>query len=147
MTDVDFDEKVTYTDSNNVESLVKFISDEAGYDLINVACGNADAFIKVRLTQNGLKEPDNEDIPIELSTAGSYYAASDVLLSLYNGEELPSQFDIYYQKAEAMVDAYILQQKDLLAETEEASKRSLIKHARTQTYYQKRGTNRRRMRR
>lgn len=138
------DEKVSYTDDEEVEALVKYTSDDADADLIDVACRNADAFIKVRLTQNGLKEPSNDDIPIELETAGCYYAASDVLLALYNGEELPAQFDIYYQKAEAMLDAYILQQKDLLSETLEASKRSLVRYGKTQTYYEKRNRKRRR---
>ena len=140
---MDIDEEINYTDENEVESLVKYIGDDTDADLISVACRNADAFIRVKLIQNGLTEPCNDNIPSELETAGCYYAASDVLLALYNGEELPSQFDIYYQKAEAMLDAYILQQKDLLSETLEASKRSLVRYGRTQTYYEKRNRKRR----
>ena len=82
-----------------------------------------------------MPEPDNtyDDL---LQTAAIYYAASDVILALYNGEELPTQFDAYFKKAELMLEAYITKLKDELAETELKNK-NMVKHHKGLTYYQR----------
>ena len=142
-----------------------FINDDASTDLYNVVLDNADSWVDARLVSNSLPIwtstvettevevttngettlqtqetikilPEDKPIPTLLNTAAKYYAASDIILSLYNGEDLPTQFDAYFQKAEQMVDAYITQQKDLLAKTELRDKNP-VKHRVGLSYYQR----------
>lgn len=47
------------------------------------------------------------NVPSGLRTAAIYYAASDILLSLYHGDELPVQYDVWFQKAQGLLDDYI----------------------------------------
>lgn len=150
-----------YCTKSDVEPLIKFIDDDASTDLYTSVLDNADAWVDARLLSNSLSiwtsttltetvetngEPQtittdtiSPDTPIPnlLKTAAKYYAASDIILALYNGEDLPSQFDTYFQKAETMIDAYITQQKDLLADSELRNK-NLVKHSKSLSYNQKR---------
>ena len=112
------DDKITYADPNNVRALVKYTGDEADDDLINIACFNADATVKSKLQKHRIPEPEQDDIPIELQTAGNYYAVSDVLQSLYNGEERSTNEKGYYEKADELIHNYIELQLDALAATE-----------------------------
>ena len=154
-----------YATQSDVEPLIKFINDDASTDLYNVVLDNADSWVDARLVSNSLPIwtstvettevevttngettlqtqeiikilPEDKPIPTLLNTAAKYYAASDIILSLYNGEDLPTQFDAYFQKAEQMVDAYITQQKDLLAKTELRDKNP-VKHRVGLSYYQR----------
>lgn len=138
-----------YISQSDVEPLVKFISDDVNTDLFNIVLDNADDWVNARLSSNSLtiwtKAVDNESeetendkpIPSLLKTAAKYYAASDIILSLYNGEELPTQYDTYFNKAELMINAYIKEQTDLLANTELKDKNP-CRWSKTPTYYQKR---------
>ena len=125
----------TYASQSDVEPLIKFISDDASDDLFETVLDNAANWINARLLSQGLPEPDNtyDDL---LQTAAIYYAASDVILALYNGEDLPTQFDTYFQKAESMLDLYITQQKDLLANTE-LRDTIIVKHSKSRPYMRK----------
>lgn len=149
-----------YASQSDVEPLVEFINDSASTDLYNSVLDNADAWVDARLVSNSLSiwttvirqrevtrnneivmedvEEITPDTPIPnlLNTAAKYYAASDIILSLYNGEEMPTQFDTYFNKAESMITAYIAQQKDLLATTELKNKNP-VRHRNASTYYQK----------
>ena len=128
-----------YCTQSDVEPLVRFIDDDATQELYFTILQNSDSWVDARLASNSLTVfTSQQGIPNLLTTAAKYYAASDVILSLYNGEDLPTQFDVYFQKAESMLEAYILQQKDLLATTELADKNP-IKHSKARTYGQKRG--------
>ena len=53
-----------------------------------------------------------------MHTAANYYAASDILQSLYNGEERSGNEQAYYQKADELIHNYIDLQLDALAATE-----------------------------
>lgn len=155
-----------YASQSDVEPLIKFIDDDASTDLYNSVLDNADAWVDARLLSNSLSiwtteiiqqevtnnnetvmedveiiSPEDKPIPNLLTTAAKYYAASDIILALYNGEDLPSQFDTYFQKAETMIDAYIAQQKEDLAETELKDKNP-CRYSVTPTYHTK--TRRRR---
>ena len=128
-----------YASQSDVEPLIRFIADSASTDLYDTVLDNADSWVDARLVSNSLKTFKVEkDIPNLLVTAAKYYAASDIILALYNGEDMPTQFDTYFNKAESMLEAYITQQKDLLATTELADK-NLVKHSKSRSYYQKRG--------
>jgi hypothetical protein len=154
-----------YANQSDVKPLIEFINDDASTDLYNVVLDNADSWVNARLVSNSLSIwtaevetveveiinngepvvqnqeqikilPEDKPIPALLTTAAKYYAASDIILALYNGEELPTQFDSYFQKAEQMVEAYIAQQKDVLAETELRHKNP-VKHRKSLSYYQR----------
>jgi len=87
-------------------------------------------------TTTEIIEPVDKPIPDLLKTAAVYYAASDIILALYNGEEMPTQYDTYFQKAESMLEAYINQMKRELAETD-LKKYNPVKHSKSASYYQR----------
>ena len=91
-----------YSDVNKVRSLIKYTGDEADDDLFQIACDNADATVKSKLSKFRIPEPNSSNIPVELHTAANYYAASDILQSLYNGEERSGNEQAYYQKADEL---------------------------------------------
>ena len=151
-----------YTSQSDVEPLIKFIDDDTSTDLYNTALENADAWVDAMLLSNSLSiwtteistvtvevngqnqtrevetiQPEDKPIPNLVKTAAKYYTASDIILALYNGEELPTQYDVYFQKAQEMINLYISEQKDLLATTELLNK-NIVKHSKGLTYYQKR---------
>ena len=70
----------------------------------------------------GLNINKDSDITV-LRTAAIYYSASDILLSLYHGDELPVQYDVWFQKAQTFLEAYI----DAYLNSE-ASEEDLMKH-------------------
>lgn len=78
------------------------------------------------------------NVPSGLKTASIYYAASDILLSLYHGDELPVQYDIWFQKAQTLLDDYI--EAYLHADADEADlvAHQMVKHSKGLTYNQKR---------
>ena len=127
-----------YASPEDVCPYVAFISDSPSIDLIRGTLGNADSWVNARLLSNSLSiwnEP-SKDIPDLLKTAAVYYAASDIILALYNGEEMPTQYDTYFNKAEAMLEAYITQMKRELAESD-LKKFNPVKHSKSQSYYQR----------
>lgn len=109
---------MNYADQNNVTKVIKYTGDEADNDLIQLACTNADATIKSKLSKYRIPEPDQNNIPAELTTAATYYAVSDILQSLYTGEERSGNEQAYYQKADELIHNYIDLQLDALADTE-----------------------------
>lgn len=154
-----------YAIQSDVEPLIKFISDDASTDLYNRVLANADSWVNARLLSNSLSiwtstietveeetvvngetitqttnvetiQPADKPIPDLLKTAAVYYAASDIILALYNGEEMPTQYDTYFNKAETMLDAYITQMKKELAETD-LKKYNPVKHSKGPSYYQR----------
>ena len=126
-----------YASQSDVEPLIKFISDNPNEDLFITVLTNADSWVNARLLSNNLPKWGNrQDVPDLLKTAAVYYAASDIILALYNGEDMPTQYDTYFNKAELMLDAYVTQMKSELAETELA-KFNPVKHSKSQSYYQR----------
>ena len=135
-----------YASQSDVEPLIKFISDSPSDELFEVILNNADNWVNARLSSNSLtiwtqSSNESESIPGLLKTAAVYYAASDIILALYNGEEMPTQYDTYFNKAELMVEAYIKEQTDLLAETE-LKRKNPCRWSKTPTYYQQKGRRR-----
>lgn len=128
-----------YCTKSDVEPLVKFIDDGASDDLYESVCDKADSWINSRLISNSLRTFDIvDDVPELLCTAAAYYSVSDIVLALYQGEDMQTQYDVWFQKAESMLEAYIVQQKDLLATTE-LRDRNIVKHSKSLSYNQKRG--------
>ena len=116
MTEGDCENRNFYADETNVRALIKYAGDDADDDLIDVALANADATVKSRLSQHNIPEP-TDDLPLVLITAATYYAVSDILQSLYNGEERSGNEKGYYEKAESLLNDYIALQLDALATT------------------------------
>lgn len=134
-----------YARVSDVEPYIKFISDTPEMDLKKAVLDNADSWINSRLLSNNLgiwevrcneMHPD-ENIPKLLKTAAVYYAASDIILSLYNGEEMPTQYDTYFNKAEELLNAYIIQKQTELRDTE-LERFNPVKHRKGTSYYQRR---------
>lgn len=128
-----------YANETDVEPLVKFISDDTNIDLFRAVLDNADSWVNARLLSNSLSIWTSETtakVPDLLKTAAVYYAASDLILSLYNGEEMPTQYDVYFNKAETMLSAYIMQMKEELKNTELKSK-NIVRHRKSQSYNQR----------
>lgn len=139
-----------YASISDVEPYIKFISDTPNMDLKQAVLDNSDSWINSRLLSNSLpiwkleknKITPCEPVPGLLKTAAVYYAASDIILSLYNGEEMPTQYDTYFNKAESMLNAYIEQMTRELQATE-LKDQNIVKHSHAPTYFQRKGRKRR----
>lgn len=83
------------------------------------------------------------NVPDGLRTAAIYHAASDIILSLYHGDELPIQYDVWFNKAQQLLDDYIDAYKNSEADAMDLAAHQQVKHVHGLTYNQKRGCGRR----
>ena len=130
-----------YTDSNSVLALFEDISDEPSDALLTVAIDNTEAWIESNLKRHYVPIP--VDIPQTLKTIAIYYASSDILMSLYHGEEYKNLMDYWFEKAQDLLDAYIEEYLNSEATPEEKTNNQMVKHSHSQTYNQRRGRGRR----
>lgn len=128
---------MAYCSKNDVKSLFGDVSDEPSDEMLETALNNSDAWIKSNLKRNYVPIPTNA--PEALKTVAIYHSASDLLLSLYHGDDLPVQYDIWFQKAQGLLDDYIAAYLNSEAEEADMASHSLVKHSRARTYNQKRG--------
>ena len=128
---------MSYCTTNDVNSLFGDISDEVSETLFTTVISNSDAWIEANLKRNYVPLPTT--VPSALKTAAIYYAASDVLLSLYHGDELPVQYDVWFNKAQSLLDDYIDAYKNSEAEESELISHQMVKSTHGKTYNQKRG--------
>ena len=128
-----------YCTKTDVNSLFGDISDDISDDMFNTAIGNSKAWIEANLKRNYVPIPTN--VPSALKTVAIYHSASDILLSLYHGDELPVQYDVWFNKAQSLLDDYIDAYKNSEAEEEELVKHQMVKHSKGLTYNQKRRSN------
>lgn len=96
---------MSYCTKEEVNNLFGDISDDITDDMFDTVITNSTAWIESNLKRHYLPIPS--DNPNALRTVAIYHSASDILLSLYHGEELPIQYDIWFQKAQDLLDAYI----------------------------------------
>lgn len=133
-----------YANQDDVAPLCTFVGDDASDELFSRALIMADGWVNQRLSSNSLTiwtETTTDPVPSALNVAATYYAVSDIVLSLYQGEDMLTQRDIWLQKAELMLDEYINEKLDELAATELARKNP-VKHSNAPTYYERRGRKR-----
>lgn len=130
-----------YTDSNSVLALFEDISDEPSDALLTVAIDNTEAWIESNLKRHYVPIPT--DIPQTLKTIAIYYASSDILMSLYHGEEYQSLMDYWFEKAQDLLDAYIEEYLNSEATSEEKQNNQMVKHSHAQSYNERRGRGRR----
>lgn len=126
-----------YCDSNSVLALFEDISDEPSDGLLTVAIDNTEAWIESNLKRHYVPIPT--DIPQTLKTIAIYYASSDILMSLYHGEEYKNLMDYWFEKAQDLLDAYIEEYLNSEATPEEQNAIQMVKHSHAKTYKERRG--------
>ena len=133
----------TYCTSADVNSMFGDISDDVSEEMFATAIGNATTWIEANLKRNYVPIPTTN--VNALKTVAIYHSASDILLSLYQGaDELPVQYDVWFNKAQSLLEDYIdayLNSDEV--DTESADAHQRVKHRHGQTYNQKRGRGRR----
>lgn len=125
-----------YCTSTDVLSLFGDISDNPSDGLIKVAIDNTEAWIEANLKRHYVPIPSK--VPQALKTIAIYYASSDILMSLYHGEEYESLMDYWFNKAQDLLDAYIEEYINSEATPEEKNNIQMVKHSHSQTYHQRR---------
>ena len=108
-----------YCNSNDIEALFGDISDDITEELFTTVLGNTEAWIEANLKRHYVPIPTN--VPQALKTVAVYHGASDIILSLYHGETLPVQYDVWFQKAQDLLDDYINEYLNSEATPEEPS--------------------------
>ena len=126
-----------YCNSNDVLALFEDISDDPSEALLNVSIDNTEAWIESNLKKHYVPIP--VDIPQTLKTIAIYYAASDILMSLYHGEEYESLMDYWFNKAQELLQDYIDAFLHAEATDEELDKINMVKHSHSRTYNERRG--------
>ena len=130
-----------YCNSDDVLALFGDISDNPSENLLTVTIDNTEAWIESNLKKHYVPLPNKEDeegIPQTLKTVAIYYASSDILMSLYHGEEYQSLMDFWFNKAQDLLNAYIDEYLNSEATEEEKENIQMVKHSHAPTYRQKR---------
>ena len=127
---------MAYCTEKEINTLFGDISDDISEDMFLTVIDNSTAWIESNLKKHYVPIPTK--IPNTLRTVAIYYSASDILLSLYHGEELPVQYDIWFQKAQDLLDAYIEEYINSEASVDEQNKIQMVKHSHSPTYHQRR---------
>lgn len=129
---------MAYCSKEEVKNLFGDISDEPSDEMLTTAINNSTAWIESNLKRNYVSIPT--DNPAAIKTVAIYHSASDLLLSLYHGDDLPAQYDVWFQKAQSLLDDYIaayLHGDEIDADSANAIRH--VKHSKAKTYNQKRG--------
>ena len=130
-----------YTDSDSVLALFEDISDNPSEPLLTVSIDNTEAWIESNLKRHYVPIP--VEIPQTLKTIAIYYASSDILMSLYHGEEYQTLMDYWFNKAQDLLDAYIEEYLNSEATPEEQNAIQMVKHSHAQSYNERRGRGQR----
>ncbi len=149
---------MSYCTRDEVNSLFGDISDEVSDELFTTVIDNSTSWIDSNLKKSYVPIPtvtiQTENITVEgtvtqvsnltnvpngLRTAAIYYAASDILLSLYHGDELPVQYDVWFNKAQTLLEDYIYAYLNTDAEETDLIAHQQVKHSHGLTYNQRRG--------
>jgi hypothetical protein len=125
-----------YCNSSDVLALFGDISDDPTPELLTISIDNTEAWIESNLKRHYVPIPVS--IPQTLKTIAIYYAASDILMSLYHGEEYQSLMDYWFNKAQDLIDDYVEAYLNADATTDEIDKVNMVKHAHSRTYNEKR---------
>ena len=159
---------MSYCTKEEVNSLFGDISDDITDEMFATVIANSTAWIDSNLKRSYVPLPSvqiqlvNNDgsttivesitthtanynlinVPNGLRTAAIYYAASDILLSLYHGDELPVQYDVWFNKAQGLLDDYIDAYINSEADPSDLVAHQQVKHRKGLTYNQKRGRGR-----
>lgn len=156
---------MSYCTKEEVNSLFGDISDDITDEMFTTVINNSTSWIDSNLKKSYVPLPSvtielvNNDgsttvvetmssttatynlinVPDGLRTAAIYYAASDILLSLYHGDQLPVQYDVWFNKAQGLLTDYINSYLNSEADVADLVKHQMVKHSHGLTYNQKRG--------
>ena len=137
---------MSYCTKEEVNNLFGDISDDITDEMFTTVIDNSTAWIESNLKKNYVPicnvQHNLINVPSALRTAAIYYAASDILLSLYHGDELPVQYDVWFNKAQGLLDDYIDAYKNSEADPSDLIAHQQVKHRKGLTYNQKRGRGR-----
>ena len=137
---------MSYCTKEEVNRLFGDISDDITDEMFATVIDNSTAWIDSALKRNYVPvcnlQQNLVNVPSALKTAAIYYAASDILLSLYHGDELPVQYDVWFQKAQGLLDDYISSYLNSDADPSDLVAHQQVKHSKGLTYNQKRGRGR-----
>lgn len=128
---------MTYCTKEDVKSLLGDIPDDPTDEALTTAINNSTSWIESNLKRNYVPIPT--DNPNTLKTVAIYHSASDLILTLYHGDELPAQYDVWFNKAQSLLDDYIDAYLNSDAEESDLINHQMVKHTRARTYNQKRG--------
>ena len=121
-----------YCSKDDVNNLFGDISDDISDEMFTTVLNNSTAWIESNLKRHYVPIPTEH--PQALKTIAIYHSASDILLSLYHGEELPVQYDIWFQKAQDLLDAYIEDQLNNTDDSEVTSKIRTVAYSKSRPY-------------
>lgn len=96
---------MAYCTISEVNALLGNLPDDADDDMVEVAINNSTAWIDANLKRHYLPIPT--DNPQALNTVAIYHSASDIILNLYQGVDLPIQYDTWFNKAQDLLEDYI----------------------------------------
>ena len=126
-----------YCTITDVNSMFGDISDEVTTEMFNTAINNSTTWIEANLKRNYVPIPTTN--VNALRTVAIYHSASDILLTLYHGDSLPVQYDVWFNKAQSLLEDYIDAYNHSEAEEEDLVAHQMVKHSHGRTYNQKRG--------
>ena len=127
---------MAYCTCADVKAMFGDISDEPTEAIITIAIDNSVSWIEHNLKKNYVPIPVT-DVGV-LKTVAIYHSVSDVLLSLYHGDGLPENWDVWFNKAQTLLDDYIDSYLNSEATEEELTAHQMVKHSHAQTYSQRR---------
>lgn len=127
---------MSYCSEEEVNSLFGDISDDVSTEMFETAINNSTAWIDANLKRNFVPIPTTN--PDALRTVAIYHSASDILLSLYHGDEMPVQYDVWFNKAQSLLDDYITAYNNSEAEESDLVSHQPVAHSKSLTYKQKR---------
>lgn len=131
------DPTTQYCTINEVNSIFGDISDEVSQEMFNTAINNSTAWIESNLKRNYVPIPTTH--PQALRTVAIYHSASDILLSLYHGDDMPIQYDVWFNKAQSLLDDYIDAYLNSEADETDLLAHQMVAHSHGKTYNQRRG--------
>lgn len=131
---------MAYCTCADVKAMFGDISDEPTEAIITIAIDNSVSWIEHNLKKNYVPIPVT-DVGV-LKTVAIYHSVSDVLLSLYHGDGLPENWDVWFNKAQTLLDDYIDSYLNSEATEEELTAHQMVKHSHAQTYSQRRSQRR-----
>ena len=123
---------MAYCTIDDINALLSDISDDASEETLTVVLNNTTAWINANLKRNFLPIPT--DNPQALKTVAIYHGASDIILTLYHGEDLPIQFDVWFNKAQQLIEDYIEAELNNTDDSEVLNKTRNIGYGRSKPY-------------
>lgn len=128
---------MAYCTTEDVKVLFGDVSDDIPEDLLDRVIENSTAWVDNKLLANHIPIP--ETAVDALTTAASYYSASQLLNSLDHGDDRIENHNDWYIMAKEFIEDYIVAYNNSQAEDSDLVSYQMVKHSHGCTYNQKRG--------